>query len=91
MIGERISHGAKAFLIAEYTVMAIFIVLFGIVVLILVDIYGQGEAQGRAYALVAYIIGCLTSILCGWIGMIIATKTNYRTTYRAIFSLEDAF
>ena len=58
---------------AEYLVMGAFIVLFGIVVLVLVDIFGKGETQGRAYALVAYIIGSLTSILCGYIGMTIAT------------------
>lgn len=43
MIGEKISKGAKAFLFAEYLVMLIFIVLFGIVVLVLVDIFGENE------------------------------------------------
>jgi len=30
-------------------------------------------------------------MLCGYIGMKIATQANYRTTYKAINSLEDAF
>lgn len=76
---------------AEYGIMLIFIVVFGILVLILVDIFGQGSAKGRCYALIAYIVGALTSILCGYIGMKIAVVANYRTTYKAISSLEEAF
>ena len=36
-------------------------------------------------------MGCIISILCGTIGMIIATKANYRTTYCAKHSLSAAF
>lgn len=92
MIGNKISRGAHAFLQAEYTVMLIFIVIFGVVVLLLGDFFsGNRRFEGRCYALIAYIIGALTSMTCGYIGMSIATQTNYRTTYKAITSLEEAF
>ena len=91
MIGERIAKGANAFLIREYSIMLIFIVFFSIVVLLVVDIYGQKTVGFRAYATIAFIIGSLTSILCGWIGMSIAVASNYRTTFKATESIEAAF
>lgn len=39
-IGEKISNGANAFLYQEYLIMLIFIVIFGAIVLIVVDIFG---------------------------------------------------
>jgi inorganic pyrophosphatase len=84
LIGNRISKGANAFLIQEYSIMLIFIVIFAIFVLLIVDIFGQETTGFRMYATTAFIIGSLTSILCGWIGMSIAVKSNYRTTFMAL-------
>ena len=84
LIGRRISDGASAFLKAEYTVMAIFIVIFGVIILIVVDVFGHGETKFRLYATVAFIIGSFTSMLCGYIGMKIAVATNYRTAFMAM-------
>lgn len=92
MIGERIAKGANAFLFREYTIMSFFIVGFGIIILLVVDIFGQVEGtKFRAYATIAFIVGSVTSILCGWIGMAIAVASNYRTTYKATESIEGAF
>ena len=91
MIGHRISEGANAFLAQEYSIMAIFIVVFGIIVLLVVDVFGQSVTKFRFYATGAFIIGSLTSMLCGWIGMAIAVKANFRTTYKALTSVADAF
>ena len=71
--------------------MAMFIVVFGIVVFIVVDYYGQETKAIRFYASFAFVIGSLTSMLCGWIGMSIAVASNYRTTYKAMESVEAAF
>ena len=90
-IGERISKGASAFLREEYTIMSIFIVVFGIIVLVVVDILGHNSRSFRVYAAVAFVIGAITSMLCGFIGMKIAVAANYRTTYKAMSSLEAAF
>lgn len=71
--------------------MSVFIIVFGGVVLLLGDFFSGPGFNGRCYALLAYICGAVTSIACGYIGMTIATYTNYRTTYKAITSLEEAF
>lgn len=63
--------------------MAVFIVFFSLIVLFIVDIFGQEKIGFRFYATAAYIIGAATSILCGFIGMRIAVISNYRTAYKA--------
>lgn len=40
-IKDKISEGANAFLFKEYSIMTLFIVVFGIVVFAIVDIWGQ--------------------------------------------------
>ena len=45
----------------------------------------------RWWTAVAFIIGATVSILCGIIGMVVATRTNYRVTYLAKDGLADAF
>lgn len=39
---------------------------------------------------VAFLIGAVVSIICGIIGMVIATRTNYRVTFCAYNSLGSA-
>lgn len=92
-IGDKIANGSSAFLKAEYKVMSIFIGVFGILVWVIVDYLGQSSAKRefRFYATIAYVIGSITSMFCGWIGMSVAVKANYRVTYKAIESLEGAF
>jgi H(+)-translocating pyrophosphatase len=92
-IGTKISNGANAFLKQEYTVMTIFFLVFSVVVFVLVDILAQeaGHRSFRLYATISYIIGAITSILCGLIGMKIAVSANFRTTFKAITSLSEAF
>lgn len=91
-IGRMIENGADAFLAAEYSIMGIFIVVFGLVVFFLVDWLGSSANSGiRFYATIAYVIGSVTSMICGYIGMKIAVKSNFRTTYAAITSLSEAF
>jgi Na+/H+-translocating membrane pyrophosphatase len=40
---------------------------------------------------IAFIVGAIISIICGAVGMIIATQANYRTTYCARHSVGAAF
>ena len=39
------------------------------------------SANAFPYTMVAFIVGAGTSMLCGYIGMVIATECNYKTTY----------
>lgn len=73
--------------------MTIFFCLFSIVVFVLVDIYSQDSTNRvfRVYGTIAYIVGSVTSIICGFIGMRIAVAANFRVTFKAITSLADAF
>ena len=71
--------------------MSGFIVVFGVIVALVVDIFGQKTVGFRLYATISFIIGSLTSMLCGYIGMTIAVSANYRTTYKATESISAAF
>lgn len=55
-----------------------------IVVLLAVDI-NFSESTIQVYTTIAFIIGCYTSILSGWIGMKIAVYANIRTAFEAQF------
>ena len=90
-IGGMIKRGANAFLKEEYTVMGVFVVFFSVVVFFAVDWFGSESGGFKVYASVAYVVGSVTSMICGYIGMKIAVKSNFRTTYMAITSLSDAF
>ena len=55
-------------------------------------IFGAVEKGKTAYTAFAFAIGAITSMLCGAIGMMIATYTNYRVTFNAKSSgLAEAF
>jgi H(+)-translocating pyrophosphatase len=93
-IGAKIADGAQSFLWAEYKVMSIFIVLFGVLVYVIVDMLGAHQASGVKYfpyATIAFVIGSVTSILCGFLGMKIAVIANFRVTFKAQSSLGEAF
>ena len=77
-ISKTISEGANIFLFTEYLYLLIFISCFAL----LIFLVGEHK-RWMAYTTIAFLIGSLTSILCGWIGMKIATESNYRTTYSA--------
>jgi Na+/H+-translocating membrane pyrophosphatase len=43
--------------------------VFAVVILVAVDIYGPEKPEFRVYTTVAFIIGGLTSVISGYIGM----------------------
>ena len=61
--------------------MGAFIFGFSFVTYFLVDYLGSPLDGFNFYATLAFIIGAITSMLCGFIGMRIAVAANYRTTY----------
>jgi inorganic pyrophosphatase len=80
-ISGIIQEGATAFLWAEYKYMFVYIVLFSI---FLVWFTGVPST-------IAFVVGALTSILAGWIGMKIAVFTNVRTTHQCWKDLSSGF
>jgi len=80
-IAATISDGAMSFLFAEYTYMAVYIVLFSAVLLHFTGVPTT----------VAFVVGAITSIICGWIGMKIAVYTNVRTAHQCWKDLSSGF
>ncbi len=90
-IHHAIAEGAKAFLGQSYKAMFIYMVLFSLVIVFLIDDpHTDSLAEGIPTAL-SFIIGCLTSILAGNIGMRIATAGNVRTAGAAKTGIAEAF
>jgi len=80
-ISGFIADGAIAFLVKEYQYMAVYVLFFGLIVF-----FWVGHA-----ACVAFVVGALTSVVCGWIGMKIAVFTNVRTTHECWANLERGY
>jgi inorganic pyrophosphatase len=77
-ISKSVDEGATAFLYAEYKILAVFIVIFSLIIALLVEELGQFWTVG------AFILGALTSVASGFIGMKVAVYSNSRTAYSAI-------
>ena len=76
-IAAAINDGAKAFLFAEYKILAIFVVVLFIAI---------GLGLGSWITALCFLFGALFSILAGYIGMNVATKANVRTANAARIS-----
>lgn len=74
-IAKEIQEGAKAFLIAEYRILAVF-VGFVFIVITVTPSLGINTAF-------AFILGALCSVAAGVAGMVSATEANVRTTAAA--------
>ena len=85
-ISGHIADGAMAFLKAEYRILAYFV----IVVAILLGIMGASNANSHWSIGIAFILGAVFSATAGYIGMMIATKSNVRTAEAAKTSLSKA-
>lgn len=59
-----------------------------VVVMFVVIVFFTGQGISTA---IAFFIGAIVSMICGLIGMIIATETNFRVTYCAKIGLAPAF
>jgi len=85
-IAGRIADGARAFLVAEYKVLAIFV---AVVAVLLAIANMSGDEQSPIIA-VAFVLGAVASAAAGWFGMDVATKANVRTTAAARTSMPNA-
>ena len=91
-IANSISEGAMSFLKAEYSVLAIFVVvvagLLGWAGATQVD--SSGAATSSPLLALSFVLGAFCSALAGYIGMKVATKANVRTTNSARTGLGTA-
>ena len=72
-IAGAIAEGARAFLMAEYKILVIFVVVLFVLI-------GFGISWVTA---VCFVIGALFSTVAGYCGMTVATKANVRTANAA--------
>jgi Na+/H+-translocating membrane pyrophosphatase len=92
-IGKKITEGAISFLAQEYLYLGIFSAVFAIVLGLTVDMQEMTSdpPTNFPYTATAYIIGSVTSIAAGYIGMRIAVYSNTRTTFMCCRSVNDGF
>ncbi|MCD6423011.1 MAG: sodium-translocating pyrophosphatase [Elusimicrobia bacterium] len=79
-ISELIHEGAMAFLTKEYAQISIFVLAVAIIIYFFLN----------KWMPVAFISGAVFSILAGFIGMSIATRSNGRCAQAATFGLNEA-
>jgi len=75
---QCIQDGARSFLRAEYTICLQFVVAFSIMIVVLIG-WGQGMTIG-ILTMISFVLGAITSMVCGYIGMYVAVFSNARTT-----------
>jgi len=93
-ISVKITEGADSFLIQEYLYLGIFSFVFAIVLGFTVDAQEMGaevNPTNAPYTAIAFLVGCGTSILAGFIGMKIAVYTNSRTTFGCCENVHTGF
>ena len=90
-IHGAIAEGAMAFLSQQYRYLAIFIIVFALIITFLINDPHTPDVNEGIYTAIAFILGCLISLISGFIGMRIATVGNVRVTVAAKSSIERAF
>ena len=79
-ISSAIQKGASAFLIEEYKTMAVWVLVFAVVIGFIIS----------WYVALSFVIGTILSVTAGFLGMTIATRANGRTAHAARSSMGDA-
>jgi H(+)-translocating pyrophosphatase len=84
-IYEAIRTGARSFLKAEYKICCIFIVLFGGVIFVLTSyVNNTWDFKAGGLTALSFVVGAVTSMVSGYIGMMVAVFSNARTTVSAM-------
>jgi len=86
---NMIFEGAHAFLFEEYRYIACFVIAFSFVILIVLGVTNNWHDAG--FTVIAFLVGCSTSVLAGFIGMKIGVFANARTAIQCRFSLAEGF
>jgi len=89
-IYRDIQEGAQAFLAAEYRMCVVFLVGFGAPMAVLVSNGSHGfDGKVGFMTAFAFLAGGVTSMLSGYVGMMVATYTNARCAIMASMAPES--
>ncbi|MBM4253658.1 MAG: sodium/proton-translocating pyrophosphatase, partial [Deltaproteobacteria bacterium] len=89
-ISDAIAEGAMAFLSREYLFVGAFALAFAGLIYFALNT-GTLPFNEGAYSAVSFLAGAVTSSICAFLGMKIATMGNVRATSRAQQSIGSAF
>lgn len=89
-IGQKIKDGAKAFLHEEYKFCIIMLGVMALIVYFAVDSQNE-NASWRPYVAISFLVGGITSMVCGYISMMIAVESNYRVSHSAKSGLSEGY
>ena len=93
-IQEAISLGADSFLRTEYRYVGYFMMCFSCVIFVFLGAqngFSAASMSAAFYSTVAFLSGGVTSAVCGYLGMKIATYANARTALEARKGVCEAF
>ncbi|MHA1687447.1 MAG: sodium-translocating pyrophosphatase [Candidatus Heimdallarchaeaceae archaeon] len=98
-VSGYIEKGANTFLLVQYSVLAVFVlVLFVVILLFLPSELTDGTVPILSSPLrlnweqaVAYLIGSGASMLAGWLGLIVGVKANARAAQGTSISMKKGF
>ncbi len=85
-IGKEINRGAMAFIKTEYRILLYFV----LVVAVLLAWSNFNKEESSSLIAVSFILGAFCSGLAGYLGMKVATKSNFRTAGAARKGLDRA-
>jgi len=94
LVGEKITDGAKSFLYKEYLYLSIWSAAFALVLGMTVDSLEMSNLEAPTnfpYTATSYLLGSITSIVAGYIGMRIAVYTNTRVTFKCASDVHAGF
>jgi len=86
-VSDLVKSGAIEFLMKEYLYLGIYCVIFGALIYFAVDF----PHTKMPWTLIAFFLGAITSMLCGYIGMRIAVHANVRTAWSCCDSIHEGF
>ncbi|VVB52533.1 K(+)-stimulated pyrophosphate-energized sodium pump [uncultured archaeon] len=87
-VSDAIREGANAFIVRQYTTIAVFSVVLGVLIFCVYAFFGKFDFGLRTS--VAFLFGAFCSGLAGVIGLWISVRTNVRVASASRRSLDEA-
>ena len=83
-LSDSIANGSRSFLRTEYSYLSGFCLIVGIVLVLLFTLSSRRiDDSDGVRVLACFWVGALLSASAGWVGMIVATDANTKTTHAA--------